>query len=348
MKSHLVIKIRFIGLATILSILVLHLPLNGQDKLSPLFNSQDPLSMKLGFVIKDFKKETNDSVFLVSDLEYMETDGEWESLSVNLTARGNFRKAQCYLPQIKIKTKKSARKNTLFDEDKTLKLVLPCKTKGNNNDLIVKEYLAYKLFELISPYHFKTRLVNLYFYETDKKDKGYDLIAFLIEDDKKVAERHNAKVIKGRNLHPMRYQDTASVRQDFFQYMIANTDWSVYVQHNIKALQFETGELIPVPYDFDMAGMVNAPYATVNEELSISSVRERLYRGFCRDESLFRHVKDEYLAMESTLSQIAKSQKDRMSPKEFNDLEKFLSQFFDILKNDKHFKDRMLGGCRTN
>ena len=39
-----------------------------------------------------------------------------------------------------------------------------------------------------------------------------------------------------------------------------------------------------VPYDFDHAGIVNAPYAKPAEELEMSSVRERRYRGYCMED----------------------------------------------------------------
>jgi len=38
---------------------------------------------------------------------------------------------------------------------------------------------------------------------------------------------------------------------------------------------------IAVPYDFDHAGVVGAPYAKPAEELHMNSVRERRYRGYC-------------------------------------------------------------------
>jgi len=37
-----------------------------------------------------------------------------------------------------------------------------------------------------------------------------------------------------------------------------------------------------VPYDFDWSGVVSASYAVPDPRLGIKSVRERLYRGYCR------------------------------------------------------------------
>ena len=112
---------------------------------------------------------------------------------------------------------------------------------------------------------------------------------FLIEDDKHVAKRYDGKIYK-RRVHPMNKDDLASVRHAMFQYLIGNTDYSQADMHNVKVMFRET-DFIPLPFDFDMAGFVNCSYAVVSqigeEKLPLSSVRQRLYRGFKRNPDLF-------------------------------------------------------------
>ena len=64
------------------------------------------------------------------------------------------------------------------------------------------------------------------------------------------------------------------------------------------------GKRIPIPYDFDMSGLVNARYAAPPEHLPIRLVRTRFYRGLCQppavmDEALAHMLskKDEIMAM---------------------------------------------------
>ena len=47
-----------------------------------------------------------------------------------------------FLP-IKMKIKKDQYKETIFDGNKTMKLVLPCKIESENNDNILQEFIAY-------------------------------------------------------------------------------------------------------------------------------------------------------------------------------------------------------------
>ena len=52
-----------------------------------------------------------------------------------------------------------------------------------------------------------------------------------------------------------------------------------------------------VPYDFDHAGIVNARYARPAEQLSIESVRERLYRGPTYPAELLSRVLERFMAL---------------------------------------------------
>ena len=51
-----------------------------------------------------------------------------------------------------------------------MKLVLPVLKAKDKNDNILKEFIVYKLFEMVS-YHFKTRRLSLEFTDLTKKRK---------------------------------------------------------------------------------------------------------------------------------------------------------------------------------
>jgi hypothetical protein len=324
--------------------------LNKHKQVSKLFRSQDVLPVKLSYSIKNIKKNTNDSTYLKTNISYSEDDGEWNSFEVELRVRGFYRLKHCYFPPIKIKIKKSISKGTLFENNKKLKLVLPCLTNKENNDYIVKEYMAYKLYEEISPYHFKTRMVDISFTEDKgKKTKTHDLKGILIEDDKKVAKRHDGKVFK-RDFHPISQDPTTSVQNSFFQYMIGNIDFSTAVQHNEKLL-FVNSKIIPLPYDFDMSGLVNASYAEVpviDEVPLVSSVTERLYRGFRRNPKIIQQVRKEFLDNEIVLLEIVDNLEPFFEyPKEFNEAKDYISDFFDVMEDNVRFKKEISSKLRT-
>lgn len=312
----------------------------------PIFQQQDPLALQLNFSIRAVKRSKIDSVFFHSSMKFKVKDS-WDSIPMEMRARGNFRRRNCFFPPLRLKMKKKDSEKTIFEGNKSFKLVLPCQTIKSGRDLILKEYLCYKLLEPITPYYFHTRLADIRLTDTSgKKPKIYSVIGFLIEDDDLIAHRFDGKVVEKR-IHPLQLNDTAAIVLDLFQYMIGNTDWSSYGQHNMKVIQARAGN-IPLAYDFDMTGLVDAPYATVNDALSISSVKERLYRGYCRNESLVQYVRSEYLKNESDIVTLIKDHQSYLTPIDFNGINKFIGEFFDVLKNDRKFTDAILLQCRKN
>ncbi|HRG79505.1 MAG TPA: hypothetical protein PL167_07835 [Cyclobacteriaceae bacterium] len=311
----------------------------------PVFQNQQPLTLSMTFSIKEVKKNTVDSVYIPSTLKFKNDAGAMDSIPVRIRARGNFRRANCFFPPIRMKMKKGDAEKTIFTGNKDFKLVLPCQSGKGGNDLIMKEYLCYKLLEPLTPYHFHTRLADLVLTDKSGKPKTYNVRGFLIEDDDLIAHRFKGKVIE-QQIHPMQLNDTASVVNDLFQYLVANTDWSSAMQHNMKVIQV-SNKKIPLAYDFDMAGLVNAPYATVNESLPISSVQERLYRGFCRNETTVQYVRSEYLRLEPELMRIISDHQSYFNERDYAGIRKFIEEFYVTLKSDKKFKDAIITGCRT-
>ncbi len=335
-------------LLSILLFALLSLQLSAQKSdVTALFSDQKPLDLKLKVSIKDIKKKTNDSTYLPSALYTKNAAGGWDSIKISVRARGIFRRKNCYFAPIKIKISKSDGKGTFVDGNKSLKLVMPCQNNDGKNPLVSREFVCYKMYEKISPYYFSTRLANLDFTESDgKKNKNFQLTSFFIEDDNLVAKRHHAKVMENLNLHPLGLNDTAALRHDFFQLMVANTDWSTTFLHNAKVIFQEPKKYIPLAYDFDMSGFVNPPYAEVSQELGIANVRERLYRGFCRKEPVTQFIRKEYISLEPTLLAVVDSFQKDFTPKDMKDMKDYLGEFFTMLKSDSQFKTMILDGCR--
>lgn len=337
------------ALVIFLFVIFCHVSVAQEGTIEPLFRSDSLFEMSLSYSFKELRKNTNDSLYLPTILYYKTNKENWDSLKIEMRSRGDYRIKHCFFSPARIKISKKESKGTLFEGNKSLKLVLPCHANKTANDLVLKEYLCYKLYETVSNYYFKTRLIDLELTDLDRKQaKSYTIKAFLIEDNDQVAKRFGGKIMKGKTINPYSLQDTAAVRHDFFQFMIANTDWSSLAQHNLQVIQLPLRTYIPLPFDFDMAGLVNAPYAQVNEKLEIDNVRERLYRGFCRNEGLLQYVRAEYLEREPQIWEALKHIENDINKNELQGLRKFIEEFFSILKNDRKFKDNILYKCRTH
>ncbi len=320
------------------------------DNATPLFSVDQPLKLKLQYSIKALKKDTNDSTYIQSSIQ-VENAAVWDSLPVEIRARGSFRRDNCYYVPVKVKIGKKIAKGTLFEGNRKLKLVLPCLMEEHKNDYILKEYLAYTLFELISPYHYETRLVDIEFSEEKRgRIKKHRLKGFFIEDSEQVENRFNGNEVT-RKVHPMQQDALNAIRNDLFQFMIGNTDYSTKQGHNEKLFYLEE-KYICLPYDFDMSGLVNASYSTVsnvqNLSKSISEVTQRVYKGYQRGRPLVEQVRQEFLKKEpEILEKLQDLKMEFENEQQYTTAKLFLQDFFTILRNDGKFEKEIVDRARA-
>ena len=309
-----------------------------------LFEHTDLLAIKLKYSRKILKKETNDSTYIDSELAYKMSDGQWESFPLKIRGRGNFRRKSCYFTPLKLKIKKSNVKETIFKGQKQLKIVLPCLNETDKDDNVIKEYIIYKMYEVISPYYFSTRLLDIEYSEIKKKRTlVHSFKGLMIEDNSKVAKRLKANLGK-RKYHPKTINNLASVRLAMFQFMIGNTDFSTTYQHNSKMI-FINKKFIPLPYDFDMAGFVNASYAVVSQvgdkKLPIENVTQRYYMGYKRDYQLFKQVREEFLNNKKKILDVIEANKPFFENQRSYEIAKdYILDFFKILADESRFKKK--------
>ena len=318
-----------------------------QSQSSELFSDDLNLNAQLSFDFKDLYKNTNDSTFIKSTMVFSGNGLEEDSMTVRIRVRGNFRKKICYFKPMRVEIRKKQAENTIFENNRKLKLVVPCQNDKGKDELIYKELLAYKFFEEFSGVYLKTQPLNLKIIEKKgNKEIEHTMFAFLIEDDNKVAKRHDIKKFPKKRVSPLIVTDSSAINFAMFSYMIGNTDWSMAYQHNTEMF-FNGKKLIAIPYDFDHSGLVNAYYAKPNPMLKISSVTERVYRGLCkRDPEVFAYMRELYISKEENIYSILSEYKDNFNEKEYNRLTIYMRSFFDILKSESEFKNKILSKCR--
>lgn len=252
-----------------------------------LFESDEILELMLEGDINELMNDRGeDPSYHLMKLHYSSTEDEsvQGSLDLRVRVRGNFRrlKENCDRPPLKFNFKKhEAPEGSIFQGQSELKLVVPCQ----GEEYVIREYFAYKTYSLLTDYSFRVRLVRLTYYDVNNNRTTDPEFGFLIEDTKDMATRNQATVYKGQNLRPENLYQPEFLVMSVFDYMIGNTDWSIQYHHNVKLILLENERVfVPVPYDFDLTGIVSSPYAKPAEELKLRSVRERVYRGYCLED----------------------------------------------------------------
>lgn len=253
------------------------------NQIQDLFNSGEILDIRLEGDIETLLKDRGeDPSYHILKLHVQNVASE-ESLDLRVRVRGNFRrlKENCNTPPLKFNFKQhEVPEHSLFAGQPELKLVVPCE----GEQYVIREYLAYKLYNLFTDYSFRVRLVRLTYYDTGNNQISNPEYGFLIEDKEVLASRSQASLVERLSMRPEVVNQEAFLRMSVFAYMIGNTDWSIQYLHNIELL-FLTDEniYVAVPYDFDLVGFVSSPYAKPAEALRLRSVRERVFRGYCLD-----------------------------------------------------------------
>ena len=203
---------------------------------------------------------------------------------VQVRTRGNFRlqRSICRFPNLRLNVQKKQVEGTVFGGQDKFKMVTYCRERDDYEQNVLEEYLAYRLYNLVTDASFRVRLARVTYLDSSGRNDPVTHYGFLIEDADAMAARLGGKLMEIEAAAPLDLDGDASVRMALFQYMIGNTDWSMVRFHNTELVQLPGPTYFPVPYDFDFSGLVNTPYASPDPRLGIRSVRDRVYRGFCR------------------------------------------------------------------
>ncbi|MEO6837469.1 MAG: hypothetical protein ABI261_01120 [Ginsengibacter sp.] len=313
-----------------------------------LFESDEILNITLkGNVRQLLNDRTDKPAYYPFTLTYSNGDSSDITLPIKIKTRGHFRRQQgnCTYPPLLLDFPKSDSQTTSFFPAQTsLKLVVPCR----GEDYIIHEWLVYKLYNLITPLSFRARLVKVTLEDTRNKKMPSPFYGIILEQEHQMAKRNNDTILKEK-IRPQQTMQEPFLKMAVFEYLIGNTDWSVEFQQNIKLVAPDSKSVpVAVPYDFDQAGIVDAPYAKPAEELKMRSVRERRYRGYCvKDMELF----DSTIAVYNSLkNEIYKTYTgcSLLNSKYIKETIKFLDDFYSTINNPKALKKEFEYPCDPN
>ena len=226
-------------------------------------------------------------------LRWQHPCGRAYAIPVEVSTRGNSRRTYCNFPPLKLDLGEGqvVQGRPLIPE--SYKLVSHCLDSDADEQLVLKEFLAYRLYEELTPISFRTHLLKITYRDANGQEERH--WAILLEDKNELAERLDARLLAGDASVQTVAADEYSLFT-VFQYMIGNTDWNLGRRHNLKFIRTQDSSLpVPVPYDFDFSGLVDAPYAKPHPDLPIHDVQQRFFQWRGRDRAQLKPVL-EYLA----------------------------------------------------
>ncbi len=290
-------------------------------------------------------------------------NGQTEPQRYNLlvSARGQSRRItdRCTFPPLRIDFENNELRNTLFRGQNRLKLTTHCRPNANFVQHYVLEYLAYRLYNEITPMSFRARPLNVTYRDTEGRRRDESWFGFFVEDEDDLARRNSrvALEIETGVVTAASLDAEAGARLALFQFMIGNVDWDMVEGaqgrdccHNTRLLAAsETARsgLVAAPYDFDSSGLVDAPYAAPPSNLRMSSVRDRRYRGYCAHNE---HVPAAIALFQSRREAIGAviAGEARLSEQRRRAAQQYVDGFFETIADPERVRRQITDRCRQS
>jgi len=315
-----------------------------------LFGSDEMLNVSLYLDLGAFAKKPskNDSFEADMTIHINETDSI--NRPVTIKYRGISRFEICSFPPMQINFKKPLYSDSL--KIKKLKLVTHCQSSSITDEYVIREYLVYKLFNVLTDTSFRVRLLKVDYIDSKKNKKTIRKYGIFIEPVELLAKRTNSIPVKTASVNQTHIKPYAMDRLAIFNYMVTNWDWSIPGQHNVEVIKPSSynpdGLGIAVPYDFDLTGIVNAEYAIPPPDLGIENVRQPIFTGICRTKEVYTEDLKRFLEAKDKLYSVV-NELPHLNPRAKKDITGFLDQFFNQLEKPKsmdNLVDIFLNNCK--
>jgi len=317
----------------------------------PLFQDNATLEVTIEAPLTTLVRKRPKDDYLPGVVRYTTSDGSTVDLDLEIRTRGHFRHDNCDYPPLRLNFKKSQTKGTLFDKQDKLKLVIHCKRSERFEQMVLREYLAYRILNVLMDMSFRVRLLSVKYINTEKDNDGQVRYAFLIEHKNRLAKRYDLKDLEIDRTSVSSIQADQLNLTSLFEFLIGNTDFSPIAGapnseccHNYVLFEKKDNPIFAIPYDFDQSGFVDAPYAVPNPNFRIRSVRQRHYRGRCVNnghvEASLQKFRDTRAAIYALLNE-----QEGLKPRTRNRLVDYIDDFYDLIDDPKAVEKKIISSC---
>lgn len=315
-----------------------------------LFRDQAPLTLTLTTNLRDLLRERDSTElrWFGAEMAYDDSAGASARVPVELRARGHFRRQarNCAFPPLFLRANRAARDSSILRGNPRLKIVTPCRPAvAEYQQYILLEYLLYRTYALVNEVHHRTRLINVTYRDSTDRVRPITVTAFLLEIEEEVADEHGIELVELTGAVWDDVKPEVINRVSLWEYWIGNTDWSLGALHNITLFRASDGH-IPVAYDFDWSGAVNARYSFPQSTLGIRTVRERLHRGPCRTAEQWAPTIAHFQSIRAAVDSVWAAPVPGLDARKRDDAKAYLDQLWPILQDPRRFQRAVIDVCQ--
>jgi hypothetical protein len=253
-----------------------------EEKVPRLFRSEEPVTVTFTTNIRQIRRDKSEKVpWRWGALTYQDSSGKPAQVPVRVRTRGIWRLKNCSFPPIRLNFSNKTADHTLFDGLDEPKLVNYCQDNDQHERYILQELQLYRIYQLLTPASHRVRLLRMAYVDSASGKRDAERYAFIVEDPSRLAKRLSAKMLKQTGATPADLDGEQLALAYLFEYFIGNLDFSWSGLHNTELLGTADGRVLPVAYDFDYAGAVNAWYAAPPPNYGVPNVRTRKFMAPC-------------------------------------------------------------------
>ncbi len=315
-----------------------------------LFSADSPLELKLvgNYKVISKDRDTLSTKEYWGEVQMADGKGGELKIPVLLRTRGHYRLANknCSFVPLRLDFKKAEVKETVFAGQDKLKLVTHCNPNALYEEYMVREYLAYKVHNLITPRSYRARMAKVTYVDSATGTAIETRNGIFMEHEDDVAKRMEGEIVEIRRALFDDVDPTQVLEMAIFAAFIGHVDWSIVALHNVRLVRQQNGNLLPVLYDLDFTGLVGTKYAIPDQRLGIRSVKERLYRGPCKEPEELAQF---FTAYRDKKDAILKLYADTpgLDGRYRNDAQAFLNQWFKMLDTPRDAKWLFKENCKV-
>jgi hypothetical protein len=319
----------------------------GEKEVPSLYRSETPLAITFRTNIKQIRRDKGDTPpWRWASLTYNDSAGKPVDVPARVRVRGIWRLKHCEFPPIRLNFAGKDTKNTVFDGLDKPKLVNYCRDNDQYEQYMLQEAQLYRIYQLLTPISHRVRVVRLTYLDSASGKKEAERYAMIVEDPDQLANRLLAKPIKQKGASPADMEPKELALAYMFLYFIGNLDFSFNGLHNTELLGTMDGRILPVAYDFDYAGAVNASYAVPPPNYGVPNVRTRKFLASCEISPEFPGAVNRLVEKKDAIYALYHDEIGKlMSPSVVRQTLEYFDDFFDQVKSQNDAERNIFRKC---
>lgn len=288
--------------------------------------NEEPVALRLELPMDSLLAKVNGGQN--ARVSFTDVSGQANTWELEVALRGKFRRQRCEFPPLKLNFSKKDLSAAGLEKFDKYKLVSTCSSDPLAGNLVLKEYLAYRAYNLLTENSFRVQRLTITYVDTNGNHPDRVEEGFIIEETDELAARLQLEEVESAlGLPAHAYDPAAEATHALLQYLVSNGDWSTVLARNIKVFKTTDGQYIPVGYDFDFSGWVGAPYASPTSEIGQQSIYQRIYQGYVQPDDVMRKVADNFRTQRRSVLSLISGFSD-LDEADRTVLHRFASRFF--------------------